>query len=142
MLNGGKDLATVLQALETSGATLIRWRAQYGGMKFEEVKRLKALKDETRRLKPLVADQAFDTQMLKHLAEGNCETFPEASGGGRASDEVRHLRSKGLQSIQSAAQPSAIQGESEIRRSTAREADALTGPRSAEIRLSDDRRTY
>ena len=36
MLNVGKDLATVLQALEISEATLARWRAQYGGVKSEE----------------------------------------------------------------------------------------------------------
>ena len=71
MLNAGKDLAAVLQALEISEATLARWRAQYGGMKSEEAKRLKALKDENRRLKQLVADQALDIQMLKHLSEGN-----------------------------------------------------------------------
>jgi len=55
-LNAGKDLAAVLQALEISEATLHRWRAQYGGMKSEEAKRLKALKDENRRLKEIVAD--------------------------------------------------------------------------------------
>ena len=33
MLNAGKDLAAVLQALEVSESTLDRWRAQYGGMK-------------------------------------------------------------------------------------------------------------
>lgn len=71
MLNAGKDLAAVLQSLEISEATLARWRAQYGGMKSEEAKRLKALEDENRRLKQLVADQALDIQMLKHLSEGN-----------------------------------------------------------------------
>ena len=71
MLNAGKDLAAVLQALEISEATLARWRAQYGGMKSEEAKRLKALEDVNRRLKQLVADQALDIQMLKHLSEGN-----------------------------------------------------------------------
>lgn len=71
MLNSGKDLAAVLQALEVSESTLERWRGQYGGMKSEEAKRLKALEDENRRLKQLVADQALDIQMLKHVAEGN-----------------------------------------------------------------------
>jgi putative transposase len=61
----------VLQALKISEATLHRWRAQYGGMKSEEAKRLKALEDENRRLKQLVVDQALDIQMLKHLSEGN-----------------------------------------------------------------------
>jgi putative transposase len=71
MLNGGKDLAAVLQILEVSEATLHRWRAQYGGMKAEEAVRLKKLEDENRRLKQLVADQALDIQMLKYVAEGN-----------------------------------------------------------------------
>jgi putative transposase len=71
MLNAGKDVAAVLQALEVSDATLERWRAQYGGMKCEEAKRLKHLEDENRRLKQLVADLSLDNQMLKHLSEGN-----------------------------------------------------------------------
>lgn len=71
MLNAGKDLAAVLQALEVSQSTFDRWRNQYGGMKAEEAKRLKELEDENRRLKHIVADQALDIQMLKHLTEGN-----------------------------------------------------------------------
>ena len=67
MLNAGKDLAAVLQALEASDSTLERWRAQYGEMKCEEAKRLKHLEDENRRLKQLVADLSLDNQMLKHL---------------------------------------------------------------------------
>jgi transposase-like protein len=64
-------MAAVLQALEVSESTLDRWRNQYGGMKAEEAKRLKELEDENRRLKHIVADQALDIQMLKHVAEGN-----------------------------------------------------------------------
>ncbi len=71
MLNAGKDLAAVLQALEVSEATLHRWRHQYGGMKSEEAKRLKQLEEENKRLKEIVAEQQLDIKMLKHLAEGN-----------------------------------------------------------------------
>jgi putative transposase len=71
LLNSGKDLAAVLQALEVSESTYVRWRSQYGGMKSEEALRLKKLEDENRRLKHLVADQALDIQMLKFVAEGN-----------------------------------------------------------------------
>jgi putative transposase len=41
--SAGMDLGAELQALEISEATLVRWRAQFGGMKSEEAKRLKAL---------------------------------------------------------------------------------------------------
>jgi hypothetical protein len=71
MLNAGKDVAAVLQVLEVSEATYLRWRNQYGGMKSEEAKRLKQLEEENKRLKHLVADQALDIQMLKYVAEKN-----------------------------------------------------------------------
>jgi hypothetical protein len=71
MLNAGQDLAAVLQSLEVSEATYHRWRAQYGGMKAEEAKRLKELELENGRLKKLVAEQALDIQMLKEVASGN-----------------------------------------------------------------------
>lgn len=71
MLNAGKDLAAVLQALEVCEATYHRWRNQYGGMKSEEARRLKELEDENRRLKQLVADLSLDNQMLKHVASKN-----------------------------------------------------------------------
>ncbi len=71
MLNAGRDLAAVLQALEVSQSTLDRWRSQYGGMKAEEAKRLKTLEDENKRLKQLVADLSLDNQMLRHITEGN-----------------------------------------------------------------------
>ena len=71
LLNAGKDLASVLQVLEVSESSYLRWKNQYGGMKSEEAVRLKKLEDENRRLKQLVADQALDIQMLKFVAEGN-----------------------------------------------------------------------
>ena len=71
MLNAGKDVAAVLQALEVSEATYLRWRNQYGGMKSEEAKRLKQLEEENKRLKQPVADQALDIQMLKYVTEKN-----------------------------------------------------------------------
>ena len=71
MLNAGQDLAAVLQSLEVSEATWNRWRNQYGGMKSEEAKRLKELEDENKKLKEIVADQALDIKMLKHVASKN-----------------------------------------------------------------------
>ena len=71
MLNAGKDVAAVLQALEVSEATYSRWRNQYGGMKAEEAKRLKLLEEENKRLKELVAELTLDNRMLKHVTEKN-----------------------------------------------------------------------
>ena len=71
LLNDGKDLAEVLRMLEISEASWNRWRAQYGGLKASQAKRLKELEAENARLKRLVANQALDIDMLKELAEGN-----------------------------------------------------------------------
>ena len=48
-----------------SPATFYRWKSKYGGMDLAEVKRLKAIEEENRRLKQLVAEQALDIQALK-----------------------------------------------------------------------------
>ena len=71
MLNSGKEVAAVLQSLEVSEATYLRWRNQYGGMKAEEAKRLKLLEEENKRLKELVAELTLDNRMLKHVTEKN-----------------------------------------------------------------------
>jgi putative transposase len=71
MLNAGKDQAAVLQALEVSESTYLRWRNQFGGMKATEAKRLKELEDENKKLKEIVADLTLDNRMLKHITEGN-----------------------------------------------------------------------
>ncbi len=70
MLGEGMDLAEVSKALEVSEATFHRWRAQYGGMKADDVKRLKELDAENQKLKRIVADQALDIQGLKELSAG------------------------------------------------------------------------
>lgn len=71
MLNAGKSMAEVCQALEVSEATFHRWRNQYGGMKGEEAKRLKELDEENKRLKKLLAEAELDKAILKEALQGN-----------------------------------------------------------------------
>lgn len=71
LLGEGQDLDRVCKQLEISEQTWHRWRNQYGGMKADDVKRLKELEKENSRLKKLVADQALDIDMLKELNRGN-----------------------------------------------------------------------
>jgi len=70
-LSAGLSIGQVCQQLGVSEATFHRWRNQYGGMKAEEMKRLKRLEEENRRLKKLVAELSLDKQILKEVAEGN-----------------------------------------------------------------------
>jgi putative transposase len=61
----------VWKQLEVSEATYHRWRVQFGGMKADDVKRLKELEAENSRLKRIVADQVLENQALKEIAKGN-----------------------------------------------------------------------
>ena len=70
-LSAGATIAQACTELEVSEQTFHRWRNQYGGMKGPEMKRLKELETQNRRLKRLVADQALDHQILKEAARGN-----------------------------------------------------------------------
>jgi putative transposase len=71
MLGEGSEVPEVAKALEVSEATYHRWRTQFGGMKGEEVKRLKELERENSTLKRIVADKELENVALKELAEGN-----------------------------------------------------------------------
>jgi putative transposase len=51
--------------------TYYRWRAEYGGMRVDQAKRLKELEQENARLKRLVAEQALDLSILREAASGN-----------------------------------------------------------------------
>ena len=66
----GLGLAQVCQKLGVSEVTFHRWRAQYGGLKADEARRLKELEAENARLKRLVAELALDKQMLEEVVRG------------------------------------------------------------------------
>jgi putative transposase len=68
-LAAGAGVAHVCQKLGVSEVTFHRWRAQYGGLKADEAKRLKELEAENARLKRLVAELALDKQMLQEVAQ-------------------------------------------------------------------------
>ena len=70
-LAAGLDIAQICQKLGVSEATFHRWRNQYGGMKAEEMKRLKEIQKENARLKKIVADLELDKAILKEVVEGN-----------------------------------------------------------------------
>jgi putative transposase len=71
LLGEGMELPEVFKQLEVSEQTYYRWRNQFGGMKADDVKRLKELEAENARLKRIVADQVLENQALKEIAKGN-----------------------------------------------------------------------
>jgi putative transposase len=63
---GGK-IADLVRRHGVTEQTLYRWKKKYGGLQGSEAKRLKALEEENRQLKRLVADQALNLQIVKDL---------------------------------------------------------------------------
>jgi transposase-like protein len=71
LLGQGKTVAEVAEALAINETTYYRWRAEYGGMKLSQAKRLKELERENARLRKAVADLTLDKMILKEAAEGS-----------------------------------------------------------------------
>lgn len=70
-LAAGTPVDDVSKKLGISENTFHRWRNQYGGMKADQAKRLKALEKENARLKTIVAEQAVDISILKEVDRGH-----------------------------------------------------------------------
>ena len=71
MLGEGSSIPEVAKALEVSENTFHRWRAEYGGMKADDVKRLKDLERENAQLKRIVANKEIEIDALREVAQGN-----------------------------------------------------------------------
>ena len=66
-VEAGAKVQDVVRRLGITETTFYRWKSKFGGLEVSDAKRLRALEDENRRLKTMVADQALDIQGLKHL---------------------------------------------------------------------------
>lgn len=64
-VEAGMGVAQTCRKYGISDATYYNWKAKYGGMVVSDVKKLRKLEDENRRLKHLVADLTLDNQALK-----------------------------------------------------------------------------
>ena len=62
---GGLKVSDLYRQHGISEATYYRWKSKYGGMEVKEAKRLRALEEENRRLKQLVADKELDILGLR-----------------------------------------------------------------------------
>ena len=67
----GKSTPQACQEAGIHTQTYYRWRKEYGGLKVEQAKRLKALEKENTRLKRLVAELSLEKQVLQDVAGGN-----------------------------------------------------------------------
>lgn len=71
-VEGGRLVKEVCREYGISDATYHNWKSRYGGMEASDVKRLKELEDENRRLKQMYAELSLDHKLLKDVIEKSC----------------------------------------------------------------------
>src|ERR1051325_9947073 len=71
MTGQGTSMADAIRSIGVTEVTYYRWRSEYGGMKLDQVKRLKELEIENTRLRQAVSDLTLDKLILKEAARGN-----------------------------------------------------------------------
>jgi transposase-like protein len=67
----GQTVADAVRAIGVTEVTYYRWRQEYGGLKSDQVRRMKELELENQRLRKAVADLTLDKQILAEAARGN-----------------------------------------------------------------------
>ena len=70
-ISAGRTVSEASRQIGVTEQMYYRWRNEYGGLRIDQVKRLKQLETENTRLKRAVADLTLDNQILKEAAEGN-----------------------------------------------------------------------
>lgn len=65
----GKAVQEIMRDHGVSKATFYKWRERYGGMNAEELRKLKSLEEENRRLKHMYAELALDLKLAKEIIE-------------------------------------------------------------------------
>ena len=71
LLAQGKPVADAVRMIGVTEVTYYRWRNEYGGLKGDQVKRLKELETENSRLRRAVSDLTLDKLILTEAAKGN-----------------------------------------------------------------------
>ncbi len=69
--NQGITMADAIRQISVSEVTFYRWRKEYGGLKADQLKRLKALEKENQRLRRAVSDLTLDKLILTEASRGN-----------------------------------------------------------------------
>lgn len=68
-VENGREVQDVCREYGLSAATYYNWKAKYGGMEASDIKKMKDLEDENRRLKQMYADLSLDHAILKDIVE-------------------------------------------------------------------------
>src|SRR5690606_19680466 len=79
LLSQGRSVGEAVRSIGVTQFTYYRWRKEFGGLKGDQVKRLKELEKENDRLRKAVSDLTLEKLILKDAASGTSEPFPPSS---------------------------------------------------------------
>jgi putative transposase len=71
LVSQGRPVAEAVRSIGVTPFTYYRWRREYGGLKTDQVKRLKELEKENERLRKAVSDLTLEKLILREAASGN-----------------------------------------------------------------------
>jgi len=71
LVSQGQEIADAIRQIGVSEVTYYRWRQEFGGLKTDQVKRLKELETENTRLRKAISDLTLDKLILQEAARGN-----------------------------------------------------------------------
>ncbi len=71
LVSQGQSVADAIRSIGVTEVSYYRWRREFGGLKSDQVKRMKELEAENARLRRAVADLTLDKLILKEAASGN-----------------------------------------------------------------------
>ena len=71
LVSQGSSVADAVRSIAVTEATYYRWRQEYGGLKSDQIKRMKELETENSRLRKAIADLTLDKLILQEAARGN-----------------------------------------------------------------------
>jgi putative transposase len=71
LVSQGRKASEAIRSIEMTEVTYCRWRSEYGGLKGDQVRRLKSLETENQRLRRAISDLTLKTLILKEAAPGN-----------------------------------------------------------------------
>jgi putative transposase len=78
VFEGGKSVQELLKEYGLSQATFYQWRQRYGGLEVSELKRLKELEEENRKLKTMYTGLALDLKVAREIIEKSFKALPKA----------------------------------------------------------------
>lgn len=96
-VEAGCTVKDVCREAAISEASYYNWKAKYGGMEAADIKKIKDLEDENRRLKQMFADLSLECRALKDVIEKSSKTSDKAGACQLSDCTIFHEYPPGMQ---------------------------------------------